>query len=204
MDVLPETFIVNLLSKSTFFFIGVTLLLKLIPQIHFLLTFIRHTLLPHPPSLPLVYYWQLWGPLWDHSTPTCLNVLFSFFILPPSLLVHLCLGCVVVALSSGAFRSLARVPWRRCILLWGKQGEERRDGRGRADGGKQGGGGISCWTSSWYWLGSQGVVRQLCEDGCELRREGRGGRNQTRSPSLITGACSIRCSSGAQQENGFL
>lgn len=56
MDVLPETFIVNLLSKSTFLFIEVTLLLKLIPQIHFLLTFIRHTLLPHPPSLPLVYY----------------------------------------------------------------------------------------------------------------------------------------------------
>lgn len=136
MDVLPETFIVNLLAKSKFFFIEVTLLLKLIPQIHFLLTFTRHTLLPHPASLPLVYYWQLWGPLWDHSTPTCLSILFSFFILPPSLLVHLCLGCVVVALSSRAFRSLARAPWRRCILLWGKQEEEPKDGRGGRWGGE--------------------------------------------------------------------
>lgn len=62
---------------------------------------------------------------------------FSFFILSPSLLVQLCLGCVVVALSSGAFRSLARAPWRRCILLWGKQGAEQKDGRG----GRWGGGG---------------------------------------------------------------
>lgn len=31
-------------------------------------------------------------------------------------------------------------------------------------------------------------MRQLREDGCELRGEGRGGWNQTPRPSLITGA----------------
>lgn len=75
------------------------------------------------------------GPSETTVPPRVWMYFFPFFILPPSLLVHLCLSCAVVALSSGAFRSLARAPWRRCILLWGKQGEERKDGRGGKWGG---------------------------------------------------------------------
>lgn len=30
-------------------------------------------------------------------------------------------------------------------------------------------------------------MRQVIEEGCELRGKGRGGQNQTHSPSLITG-----------------
>lgn len=40
----------------------------------------------------------------------------------------------------------------------------------------------------WYRLGSRGVVRQVAEEGCELRKEGGGGFKIKRvAPSLITG-----------------
>lgn len=57
----------------------------------------------------------------------------------------------------------------------------------------------------WYRLGSRGVVRQVAEEGCELRKQGGGGQNQTRSPfSDYRHGAALDVHWGAQQENGFL
>lgn len=65
----------------------------------------------------------------------------------------------------------------------GKKEKERRR-RWRAEAGSQAEESPVEPAALWYRLGSRGVVRQVAEEGCELRKEGEGGvvKNQTRSP----------------------
>lgn len=162
-----------------------------------------HTLLPHPQSLPFLHYQHQQtrlGPS-EIAEALCPQVqTFLFFLPSPSFLLSffsllaslspLCCRHTFIWTLQKPGTVLLRAPWWRCILLRGKEGEGLRESRKKGEkwGSRRRRRAESGWLAGrqaeespvepgalWYRLGSQGVLRQVVEEGCEIQRKGRGG-----------------------------
>lgn len=166
INVLHSTFIINLLSKITFFHCN-----NPFSETHSLnsLSFDLYQTHTLPSSCIFTSFLVLTtlGPPGDHSTPTSLTVLFAFFILPLSLLS--CPGVFVSVVLLSHFHPEPSEAWHERpdggVSCWEESRKrkevESREGRKRrrADRGRQTDGGNS-WTSS-----SVVLIRELrcCE-----------------------------------------